>query len=623
VYGCWTRAPRADCLLGGAPSEPVSNPGEANGRGAARCCVPKLDPLTNPPVASQKPSLLCYTAPMATAANPQAPSIVGRYRLHAQIASGGMATVHVGRLLGPVGFSRTVAIKRLHGGYCRNPEFVAMFLDEARLAARIRHPNVVSIIDVVAEEGELLLVMDYVQGESLSKLLRAEQERRERVDPRVAVKIMTDVLSGLHAAHEIRNERGEPLGVVHRDVSPQNILVGADGVAQLIDFGVAKAAGRVQSTKNGALKGKPSYMSPEQIRGEKLDRRTDIYAAGTVLWEVLVGRRLFTGRDADIIHNVISGKVWAPTAIVPDLPAQLDAIVMKALQGDARRRFSTALEMADFLESALAPATSRDVARWMERLAGDVLTQRARLVRDVESGAGNDPVAQVAAQLQAQAPPAIASTPPPAEMREPFASDAALTIPGRSPASPSGWPLALPAPQSDPDAGEDPGALRPDDWPIPAGPVVSTHARPLGHPAAPLPPAETFTEASATVSTAMLTASWRARRWRTIAIIGALASAIIVLLIVIGKATSQSTGQEAASVDAAVSELGAVAEPEAIPDEDKTKPTEVPSIASAPPVASGATTGDHAAVSSSAKRWSAPGPADTAKHDDRKKRYGW
>src|SRR5262245_49268372 len=162
-----------------------------------------------------------------------------------------MATVHLGRLLGPVGFSRTVAIKRLHAQFSQDPEFVSMFLDEARLAARIRHPNVVPTLDVVATGGELFLVMDYVAGESIAKLLRAVATKKEMVPIRVIAATMAGALHGLHAAHEAKDERGEPLGIVHRDVSPQNILLGADGVPRVLDFGVAKAIGRVQTTQEG------------------------------------------------------------------------------------------------------------------------------------------------------------------------------------------------------------------------------------------------------------------------------------------------------------------------------------------------------------------------------------
>ena len=312
-------------------------------------------------------------------------SIVGRYAIHAEIAHGGMATVHLGRLTGPVGFSRTVAIKRLHQMFAKDPEFVAMFMDEARLAARIQHPNVVSIIDVVAEQGELLLVMDYIQGESLSQLLRAERQRGGRIDLRIVVKIMTEVLSGLHAAHEVTDERGVPLGVVHRDMSPQNTLVGVDGIAHLIDFGVAKAAGRIQSTREGQLKGKLPYMAPEQIRRGKVDRRTDLYAASAVLWELMVGRRLFQGDEATLVYGVLTTPIQAPSTLVPEVGPKLDAVVMKGLQRKPDKRFSTALEMADALEAALAPASSREVARWMQQLSAETLAQRAKLVAEVES----------------------------------------------------------------------------------------------------------------------------------------------------------------------------------------------------------------------------------------------
>src|SRR5580658_1265694 len=224
------------------------------------------------------------------------PRMVGRYALYEKIASGGMATVHIGRLLGPVGFTRTVAIKRMHPQFTGDPEFVSMFLDEARLAARIRHPNVVSTLDVVAMNGELFLVMDYVPGESLARLVRGATLRGERIPPAIAATIMVGVLHGLHAAHEARNDRGEPLEVVHRDVSPQNILVGIDGVSRVLDFGVAKAVGRLHTTRDGQLKGKLAYMAPEQLRGTTT-RLTDVYAASIVLWEALTSKRPFQAEN--------------------------------------------------------------------------------------------------------------------------------------------------------------------------------------------------------------------------------------------------------------------------------------------------------------------------------------
>jgi serine/threonine-protein kinase len=312
--------------------------------------------------------------------------VLGRYVLYREIASGGMATVHVGRLIGPAGFSRTVAIKRLHPQYARDPEFVTMFLDEARLAARIRHPNVVSTLDVVALEGELFLVMEFVQGESLSRLLRTSSQRDERVPVAVASAIATHTLLGLHAAHEAKSERGVPLGIVHRDVSPQNVLVGADGIARVVDFGVAKAASRLATTEEGRMKGKLAYMAPEQLRNLDVDRRTDVFALGIVLWEMLTGQRLFQANDPAVsIARILTERVAAPSSINLDLPKSLDAIVLKALQQDPAQRFQTARAMAEELERAITPAGAMEVGGWVERVAGAVLEDRGRRVAEVES----------------------------------------------------------------------------------------------------------------------------------------------------------------------------------------------------------------------------------------------
>jgi serine/threonine-protein kinase len=231
-----------------------------------------------------------------TPRQPNAPIVIGRYALYDEIASGGMATVHIGRLLGPVGFSRTVAIKRMHANLAKDPEFVSMFLDEARLAARIRHPNVIGTLDVVALAGELFLVMEYVHGESLFRLMKAARDAGSPIPLPIVSAIMVGVLDGLHAAHEATNEREEPLGIVHRDVSPHNVIVGAsDGLARVLDFGIAKAADRTHSTQDGQIKGKLSYMAPEQLASEAVDRRSDIYAASVVLWEAIAGRRMLSG----------------------------------------------------------------------------------------------------------------------------------------------------------------------------------------------------------------------------------------------------------------------------------------------------------------------------------------
>jgi serine/threonine-protein kinase len=297
-----------------------------------------------------------------------------------------MATVHLGRLFGAVGFARTVAIKRLHEQFARDPEFVTMFLDEARLAARVSHPNVVSTLDVVALDGELFIVMDYVHGDSVARLARATKARGQMMDPKIASSVVASALHGLHAAHEARSEAGARLNIVHRDVSPQNILVGADGVPRMLDFGVAKATNRLQSTHDGRLKGKFRYMPPEQLRNENVDRRTDIYAAGVVLWEILTGERYIKGDEpAAMVFEILSRESRSPRAIRPDLPAALEEVVMRALTVDQNGRWATAEQMAQALEDAGGFVSSHQLGRWVRDLAQEVLEDRARQVSALES----------------------------------------------------------------------------------------------------------------------------------------------------------------------------------------------------------------------------------------------
>jgi len=313
-------------------------------------------------------------------------SIVGRYALYDALASGGMATVHIGRLMGVGGFSRTVAIKRLHPHLANDRDFVAMLLDEARLVVRIRHPNVVPVVDVVQDNDELLLVMEYVQGEPLNVLMRLAADRGERVPLKMARAMMAGILHGLHAAHESMDEKGEPLGIVHRDVSPQNVIIGIDGVARVLDFGIAKATGRLQMTRDGELKGKTPYMSPEQLRGEAVDRRTDIYAAAVLFWEMLTTRRLFTGQtQPEIAYKVLEQEIALPSTIAEDIPPEVDAIVMRGLARDPEDRFATALEMAIAVEELGDLATARTTGAWVEEKGSDRLRERAAIVAAIES----------------------------------------------------------------------------------------------------------------------------------------------------------------------------------------------------------------------------------------------
>jgi serine/threonine-protein kinase len=313
------------------------------------------------------------------------PRVIGRYAVYDRIASGGMASVHLGRLLGPVGFARTVAVKCLHEQFAEDPEFVAMLLDEAKLAARINHPNVVQTLDVVAADKELFLVMEYVQGESLSRLVRQSESNGTRVTPAMAAAMVAGVLHGLHAAHEARGEDGEPLGIVHRDVSPQNVVVGIDGVARVLDFGIAKAAGRAQCTREGQVKGKLAYMAPEQIDG-KVGRATDIYAASIVLWETLTGKRLFACYDppGEVIRRVLEGCNVPPSRLVPDIPPALDELTMRGLATDPGRRPATALEMAIALEDCLPLMPTSRLGNWVQETAAETLKERRMRVAAIE-----------------------------------------------------------------------------------------------------------------------------------------------------------------------------------------------------------------------------------------------
>lgn len=316
----------------------------------------------------------------------QAPRTVGRYILYGELAAGGMATVHFGRLSGPVGFSRTVAIKRLHPQFAKDPEFVTMFLDEARLCGRIRHPNVVPTLDVVATEGEIFIVMEYVAGESLAKLLRAATLKKALPPPRVVATILTSVLHGLHAAHQTKDEHGRELGIVHRDVSPQNILVGADGSVRVLDFGVAKAAGRTQTTREGQVKGKIAYMPPEQLSSGEVTLQTDIYAAAVVLWEALVGRRLFDGEtEAIVLVRAIEGKIDPPSRVRSGLSPEIDAVVLRGLAREPSKRYSSAREMALAIEQTIGLASPSEVGAWVESLASTELARRSARVAEIES----------------------------------------------------------------------------------------------------------------------------------------------------------------------------------------------------------------------------------------------
>lgn len=312
--------------------------------------------------------------------------IGSRYALYDELAAGGMATVHYGRLAGGDGFTKRVAIKCLHPQFGKDPDFVDMFLDEARLSARIQHPNVVQTLDVVRDGSELFLVMEYVHGESLSRLARSERLANGPVPLGIALRIVLDVLAGLEAAHDAKGPTGEPLAIVHRDISPQNVLVGADGVARLIDFGVAKARGRMRTTPSGQVKGKLAYMAPEQLKGTAVTPQSDLYAVTILLWEIVTGRRLFSGEtEAQTMALTFAGKVPRPSEIVSTLPREIDEIIARGVMRDPRRRFTLAQEMSARIEVLPNVATRSEVKRWIASLASEELARRERKFVSIES----------------------------------------------------------------------------------------------------------------------------------------------------------------------------------------------------------------------------------------------
>ena len=284
-----------------------------------------------------------------------------KYRLVARLGTGGMAEVFLAVLQGPVGFQRLLVVKRLRGDLMGDTTYEGMLLAEARLAARLHHPNIVQTFEV-GEDGKCpFIVMEYLDGQPLHRIAQAARTNPAILDPIMAATIIAEALSGLHYAHELADYDGTPLNIIHRDISPQNLFVTYDGEVKLVDFGIAKASLDEVATEVGVVKGKLTYMSPEQTRCETLDRRTDIFAMGVVFWELLANRRLFGGDNPVEAINAIHGGVRPKAAefVGTGVPPELDAVCARALQPDAARRFQTAVEMRECIEDFLEhPSTA-------------------------------------------------------------------------------------------------------------------------------------------------------------------------------------------------------------------------------------------------------------------------
>jgi serine/threonine protein kinase len=302
--------------------------------------------------------------------------VLGRYELLLPVAAGGMAMVWAARLRGSRGFQKIVAVKTMLPKLSEDPQFEKMFLDEASLASRIQHPNVVEVLDLGEQDGVLFIAMEWLDGVPLNQLMKAAKIA-SGIPLDVAVHFLTHAAEGLHAAHELRDDRGQSIGLVHRDVSPQNIIVGYDGFTKMVDFGLAKATALGDgATRAGQLKGKISYMAPEQVRGDPLDRRADLFALGVVLYAVTTGKHPFRRESEGATLFAISSPdpAPAPSKFIEGYPEKLEAVLMKAIAKNPNDRFSTALEMARALEETLPEAErvhgGERVGRFVNELLG-------------------------------------------------------------------------------------------------------------------------------------------------------------------------------------------------------------------------------------------------------------
>ena len=306
---------------------------------------------------------------------------LGRYRVVDEIGVGGMASVHLGRMDGPGGFQKWVAIKRIHPHLVEDDQFVDMFLDEARIAAGINHANVAQVFDLGKDDNTYWIAMEYLHGEPLREVMRRAEERHMRIMPDLAARICADAADGLHAAHELRGKNGQLLGLVHRDVTPHNLFLTYEGYTKVVDFGIAKVADRLSSTRAGTLKGKLAYMSPEQVRGAEVDRTTDIFALGVVLWELTTNQRLFRmDTDLDTLEKVQACVVPPPSTIIPGYPPELEACVMKALSKRKQDRFATAREFSRALQAFLMRSGSfcgpEEVGSFVRQVFADRIQKR-------------------------------------------------------------------------------------------------------------------------------------------------------------------------------------------------------------------------------------------------------
>ena len=347
---------------------------------------------------------------------------LGAYRLIAQLGHGGMADVFLAAAQGPAGsgFTKLAVVKKLRENLAEEPEFVAMLIDEARITARLAHPNVVQLFEMGEEDGQLFLAIEFLDGQPLHRVERRFRRAGRDVAPEVFYTVLIDVLAGLHYAHELTDYDGSSLDVVHRDVTPHNIFVTYDGAVKVVDFGIAKAMGRRTETQQGVVKGKIRYMAPEQATGGDVDRRADLFAVGVMLWNAATGSKLWADLDdAGVVRGLVTGEFPAsPRSIFPDVPQAIDAVCRRALASRPEDRYVTAAEMRGDLERFLG-ATIADARKTLEASMKTAFVRERAKTRAVletahlTSVASADAFAASAATQRArQAPPAAESDPP-------------------------------------------------------------------------------------------------------------------------------------------------------------------------------------------------------------------
>jgi serine/threonine protein kinase len=319
------------------------------------------------------------------------PTRFGKYDLLALLATGGMAEIWLARVPGMSGFEKLVVIKRLLDKLARDHEYVEMFLDEARINARLAHSNVAQVLELGQVEGKYFMAMEYVPGLSVSQVGKRATQRLGDVPQEVACGIVSQACAGLHYAHQMTMPDGTPLGIIHRDVSPQNLIMTFEGLVKVLDFGIAKAHDRRSKTKTGLVKGKFSYMSPEQCLGQALDRRSDVFALGIVLFELSTARRLFKrGSTYDTYTAITKADVPRPRTLNPKIDPAVEAVILRALQLRVEDRYATAEEMQEALDQAMRGiglrGSATDLGKFMEGTFAAEEIEQQRLVSQAQRG---------------------------------------------------------------------------------------------------------------------------------------------------------------------------------------------------------------------------------------------